>query len=41
MYLNSEILTEEVIANCQAVVEKIISGELVLTMPASEADYTF
>lgn len=39
-YLNSEILTEEVIANCQAVVEKITSGELVLTMPA-EADYTF
>lgn len=39
-YLNSEILTEEVIANCKAVVEKICSGELVLTMPA-EADYTF
>ena len=39
-YLNSEILTEEVIANCQAVVEKIVSGEMVLTMPA-EADYTF
>ena len=39
-YLNSEILTEEVIANCQAVVEKIVSGELVLTMPA-EADYVF
>ena len=39
-YLNSEILTEEVIANCQAVVEKITSGEMVLTMPA-EADYTF
>jgi basic membrane protein A len=39
-YLNSEILTEEVIANCQAVVENIVSGETVLTMPA-EADYTF
>lgn len=41
MYLNSEILTDEVIANCKAVVEKIISGELVLTMPSSPADYVF
>jgi len=40
-YLNSDILTEEVIANCQAVVDAIVSGELVLEMPASEADYTF
>lgn len=40
IYLNSEILTEEVIASCQEVVNKIVSGELVLTMPAME-DYVF
>ena len=40
IYLNSEILTEEVIAGCQDVVNKIVSGELVLTMPAME-DYVF
>ena len=40
-YLNEEILTPEVIAACQDVVDKIVSGELVLEMPASEADYTF
>ena len=40
-YLNSEIMTEEVIASCKAVVDAIVSGELVLEMPASEADYTF
>ncbi len=39
-YLNAEILTPEVIAACQDVVAKIVSGELVLTMPA-EADYVF
>jgi len=39
-FLNAEVMTEEVIAGCQAAVEKIISGELVLEMPA-EADYTF
>ena len=39
-YLNSEVLTEEVIAGCQDVVNKIVSGELVLTMPAME-DYVF
>ncbi|MBQ8973540.1 MAG: BMP family ABC transporter substrate-binding protein [Clostridia bacterium] len=41
IYLNEEILTPEVIAACQAVVDQIVSGELVLEMPASEADYTF
>ena len=40
IYLNSEILTEEVIAGCQAVVDQIIAGELVLTLPAME-DYVF
>jgi basic membrane lipoprotein Med (substrate-binding protein (PBP1-ABC) superfamily) len=39
-YLNSEVLTEEVIAGCQDIVNKIVSGELVLTMPAME-DYVF
>ena len=39
--LNSDILTEEVIASTKAVADAISSGELVLTMPASEADYTF
>ena len=39
-YLNSDILTEEVIAGCKDVVAKIVSGELVLTMPAME-DYVF
>ena len=41
IYLNEEILTPEVIEACQAVVEQIVSGELVLEMPASEADYEF
>lgn len=39
-YLNSEILTEEVIAACKDVVAKIVSGELVLELPAME-DYVF
>jgi len=39
-YLNTEIMTEEVIAGCKAAVEAIISGELVLELP-NEADYTF
>jgi len=39
-FLNADIMTEEVIAGCKAVVEKIVSGELVLTMPAME-DYVF
>ena len=39
-YLNSEVLTEEAIAGCQDIVNKIVSGELVLTMPAME-DYVF
>lgn len=39
-YLNEEILTEEVIASCKAVVDKILSGELVLTLP-DEASHTF
>ncbi len=39
-YRNEEILTDEVIAACQEVVDKIVSGELVLTLPAME-DYTF
>ena len=39
-YLNSEIITDEVISGCQAVVEKIVSGELVLELPAME-DYEF
>ena len=33
IFLNSEILTPEVIDACKAVVEQIISGELVLTVP--------
>lgn len=40
VYLNEEILTPEVIEACQAVVDKIVSGELVLELP-NEADYTF
>lgn len=40
-YLNEEILTPEVIEGCQEVVDMIISGELVLELPASEEDYTF
>ena len=40
-YLNSEILTDEVIAQCKAVADAIASGELVLEMPASEDEYTF
>ena len=40
-YLNSDIMTEEVIAKCKAVADAIASGELVLEMPASEDDYTF
>ena len=40
-YLNSEILTDEVIAQCKAVADAISSGDLVLEMPASEDDYTF
>lgn len=39
--LNSEILTEEVIAQCKAVADAISSGELVLEMPASEDEYIF
>ena len=39
--LNSEILTDEVIAQCKAVADAIASGELVLEMPASEDEYTF
>ena len=41
IFLNEEILTPEVIAACQAVVEKITSGELVLELPASEEEYAF
>lgn len=40
VYLNEEILTPEVIAGCKEVVEKIVSGELVLELP-EEASYTF
>ena len=40
-YLNSEIMTDEVIAQCKAVADAIASGELVLEMPASEDEYTF
>ena len=40
-YLNSDIMTDEVIENCKAVADAIASGELVLEMPASEDDYTF
>ena len=40
-YLNSEILTDDVIAKCQAVADAIASGEMVLEMPASEDEYTF
>ena len=39
-YLNADIMTEEVIAGCQAVVDQIVSGELVLVLPAME-DYEF
>ena len=39
-YLNEEILTPEVIAACQAVVDQIVSGELVLELP-DPAEYTF
>lgn len=39
-YLNSEILTEDVINGCKEVVEKIISGELVLELP-DPASYEF
>ena len=41
VYLNADILTDEVIASTKAVADAISSGELVLTMPQSEADYTF
>ena len=40
-YLNGDILTPEVIASTKAVADAISSSELVLTLPASEADYTF
>ena len=40
IYLNAEILTPEVIDACKAVVEQIISGELVLTVP-DMASYEF
>lgn len=40
-YLNSEILTDEVIASCQAVVDKIVSGELVLELPEDIDSYVF
>ena len=33
-------MTDEVIAGCQAVVDQIVSGELVLVLPAME-DYEF
>ena len=33
-------MTEEVISGCQAVVDQIVSGELVLVLPAME-DYEF
>ena len=36
-YLNSEILTPEVIEGCQKVVEQIVSGELKLTMPEMDS----
>lgn len=39
-YLNADILTEDVIAGCKAVVDQIVSGELVLEMPSID-DYTF
>ena len=38
VYRNAEILTDDVIATCKKVVEDIISGALVLEIPA-EADY--
>lgn len=40
VYLNEEILTPEVIDACKAVVDQIVSGELVLELP-DMADYTF
>ena len=40
IYLNAEILTPEVIDACKAVVEQIVSGELVLTVP-DMASYEF
>lgn len=40
-YLNSEILTEDVINTCKAAVEKIVNGELVLTVPADMDSYVF
>ena len=40
IYLNADILTEDVIAGCKAVVDQIVSGELVLEMPSID-DYTF
>lgn len=39
-YLNAEILTEDVINGCKEVVEKIVSGELVLELP-DPASYQF
>ena len=39
-YRNADIMTEEVIAGCQAVGDQIVSGELVLVLPAME-DYEF
>ena len=40
IYLTADILTEDVIAGCKAVVDQIVSGELVLEMPNID-DYTF
>lgn len=40
VYLNSEILTPEVIDSCKAVVDQIVSGELVLELPDPDS-YTF
>ena len=39
--MNSEILTEDVINTCKAAVEKIVNGELVLTVPADMDSYVF
>ena len=40
VYLNADIMTPEVIEKTKAVADAISSGELVLTLPASEAEYT-
>ena len=40
VYMNEEILTPEVVDACKAVVDQIVSGELVLELP-EEADYVF